>query len=68
MSKKVLIFKTERNEFCVMNVPDDYRRSGSRPAPDSPNAYPRYFPDHEDAVTEARSRHGHAALVIDETH
>ena len=68
MLKKVLIFKTERGEFCVMNVPDNYRRSDQRPHPESQIAYPRYFPDHSDAVTEAHARHGRAALIIDETH
>ena len=68
MSKKVLIFKTDRGEYCVMNVPENYHRCGTKPTLDSPQAYPRYFRDYDDAVTEARSRHGHAALVIDETH
>ena len=68
MLKKVVIFRTAWGDFCVMNVPENYRPSSTKPGPDSPDSYPRYFPDHADAVAEARARHGHTALVIDETH
>ena len=68
MLKKVLIFKTSRGDYCVMNVPDEYKRDGVKPSPTSPTAFPRFFPDHAAAVEEARARHGHMALIIDETH
>ena len=68
MSKKVLVFQTENGEFDVMNVPEDYRRSSLRPRQTDPSAYPRFFADQEVALAEAHARHGHLALVIDETH
>ena len=68
MLKKVVIFKTATGEFCVINVPENYRRSHVRPRTDEPGTYPRFFPDHESALAEAHARHGRTALVIDETH
>ena len=52
MLKKVVIFKTATGEFCVINVPENYRRSDVRPRTDEPGTYPRFFPDHGSALAE----------------